>query len=617
MKSDWLAEHYVRKDVFENLFRIKGRLCGKKILLYGLNSDTKSAIMFLAECRISVEGFLIAQDENEQLGTEYLGKPVLSKEQFLKMDTVGYTVLDVYGDSLQEIWDIFKVRGDTLFEVQPEAQAKSFLIYGTGEGGKRLGAFFARCGVKVACYCARSSKRRDWMDDGCVVITPERLNAVDKTTPIIIAIANPEDVKDVRNLLEVKGFSKIYHFHPDFFVVASMIKRTNGDYVQSLSHMFLFYVRHVLSEGKQIYFFSNDVPYILNVILVMEALGISGGRVATEVNGEHLKNPRVISAYDLCYEDFSTFLVWALPEDEEDAIAFMRKSGLPENIFVRGVGGASYLSRSYILDTHLGYADVEGNPVVRNCAEDENALKLAILGGSTSDYHLYLEKSWPAWLLELAQEAGIKIECTMAATGGNISSQELIRLIRDVVWKKPDIVISYSRINDFCGVKNHLFTHPYQQTVFERMALSMEALPYIKTNKTKSNGLFSMGECHEDNLALHWLANERMMHAVCQEFGIVFYSILQPGIDTKKPKSKFELDIYRLSEQDNMRAWEKMMEDVKPEIPKYPWLYDFTNIFDEMQGEVFWDICHVYGNANRLVAEKILSIIQDSTKENI
>lgn len=124
----------------EKYYRLNSKnidqLYGKKILLYGLNDDTKKAIMYLSGHGISIIGFLVAADDHRLAGMESLGKPILGKTDFLNMDAGAYTVLDVYGHSLQEIWDIFHVHGKVLFEIQPSVQTESFLIYGTGTSGK-------------------------------------------------------------------------------------------------------------------------------------------------------------------------------------------------------------------------------------------------------------------------------------------------------------------------------------------------------------------------------------------------------------------------------------------------------------------------------------------------
>jgi len=109
------------------------------------------------------------------------------------------------------------------------------------------------------------------------------------------------------------------------------------------------------------------------------------------------------------------------------------------------------------------------------------------------------------------------------------------------------------------------------------------------------------------------------MNAVCQEFGISFFSILQACLNAKRPISRVDLEMLEHETQPQRKLAEltELTEFVTREMSKYPWFYDFKNIFDGMQDEIFFDCAHVYGNKNRLIAEKILLIIREVTGENI
>lgn len=605
-----------RMQIFQFLFQSTDRFYGKNILLYGLNDDTKKAIMFLAKLHIPIVGFLAAQDEAMRAGMEYLGKPVFGKESFLNMETADYVVLDVYGDFLQEIWDVCKVRGDTLFKVLPGISSEPFLIYGTSDSGRELGILLSRCGIEISCFCDRCTERREWMSEDCVLISPEELDHISKTLPAIIAIHDMKDVKEVKALLKGKGFSNIYHFDLAFFDLRMWEKRTGNSYIPVWGPVGMRYLHRILSKQREIFFFTNDITYGLNVLSTMKILGIPVGSIVTTKKGVDAADPQVASAYDLLFKDPSSFVIWALPGDEDNAREFMQKSGIPEDIFLHGPWGPWLLKRKVILDTHLGYADSRGTVIVRNCAKEENALKVVILGGSTSDYDEFFERSWPSWLLELAQESGIQMECLMAAKTGYASSQELICLIRDIIWTNPDIVISYSGINEYTQtVKNYRFANKHQKAIFEKLA-NNKANPLLYDLRNSSS--FSMGE-QQDDAPTRWFINERIMNAACQEFGISFFSILQACLNAKRPISRVDLEMLEHETQPQRKLAEltELTEFVTREMSKYPWFYDFTNIFDGMQDEIFFDCAHVYGNKNRLIAEKILLIIREVTGENI
>lgn len=603
-----------QEDLFclTGFFRGREQFQGKKIWLYGFNKKTKRFLFYL-NFQSTVTGFLCAEGEQVPCGMEYFGKPVLTREEFLERNAKDTTVLDIYGDCLSEIWDRFHLRGETL--VTPPAEVEPFLIYGTGSGGHELGDFFLRCGITNFFYCARSDKRRDWMSPDCKVITPDKLDAVDKSLPVIITIWSEKEVDGIKAMLKGKGFLKVFCLDPYFFEAGSYLaaRRSDGSNRIVFSLAGLFWLRHMVHLKKQVFFFTNDVPYGLRVLSALNALGIPAASFFTE---RACDDPRARSAYELLDMDLSDSLVWALSGDREAALAFCQSSGFPIARFFCGKIPKP-IDWILILDTNLGYDDNRGLLLLRNCDLEEPVLRVAILGNSAASHEYYGLPSWPDCLLEVAKTAGIRMECLMAATGGYKSPQELIRLCRDIVRKKPDVVISYSGINEWMqGVERYPFAHNYQKELFEAVLQDPEKPPIPLVRH--SGRLFSMGE-PEENLSSVWLDNERMMHAICQEFGIVFFGILQPYAHPQSPvhAQLFE-ELFVDKEQglnDFSKKQQQPMEYIRSKLADYPWLYDFTEFFEDGPAEAFFDTCHVYEDGNRRIAERILSIIQKTTGE--
>jgi hypothetical protein len=84
------------------------------------------------------------------------------------------------------------------------------------------------------------------------------------------------------------------------------------------------------------------------------------------------------------------------------------------------------------------------------------------LGGSTTD-GIRRGHSWPEELSKLMTADGNSGTVVNGGTGGYSSNQELLKLIRDGLEFKPDIVISYSGINDM-GKYNELHTRWFTPT---------------------------------------------------------------------------------------------------------------------------------------------------------
>ena len=105
-----------------------------------------------------------------------------------------------------------------------------------------------------------------------------------------------------------------------------------------------------------------------------------------------------------------------------------------------------------IIDPLLGYSrsgDLEGYVIHKHCDESKEFLKIMITGGSTTDDTFSNQRSWPSFLSEILNERKISHIIYNVGIVGYNSSQELLKIIRDINILKPHIVISNSSINDF------------------------------------------------------------------------------------------------------------------------------------------------------------------------
>lgn len=49
---------------------------------------------------------------------------------------------------------------------------------------------------------------------------------------------------------------------------------------------------------------------------------------------------------------------------------------------------------------------------------------------------------------------------------------------------------------------------------------------------------------------------------------------------------------------------------LKEKIIDYDWIYDFTEIFDEIENPVYFDFCHLNEKGNEIVANQICEIVE-------
>ena len=217
------------------------------------------------------------------------------------------------------------------------------------------------------------------------------------------------------------------------------------------------------------------------------------------------------------------------------------------------------------------------------------------------------EKSWPYELQLELERLGIKCDVICSATCGNLSFNELLRLVRDLLNLKikPNIIISYSGCNEgsILSVPQNRNVHYYQKKLFEK----------IQNNANYFFGLKSKREClfgvQPQDFPENWLRNERCMHAVCAEFGITFYAIFQPTIYSKEPRTNFDQELFLHNNDWDERAeerYQKAKQKLNTSFKKYNWLYDFSDIFNEVFDPVYFDYYHILESANSVIVKNIL-----------
>lgn len=257
-----------------------------------------------------------------------------------------------------------------------------------------------------------------------------------------------------------------------------------------------------------------------------------------------------------------------------------------------------------VYDIQLGYSRINDLPgfIILGNKEDETAYRIVTLGGSTTDPTLCNIKSWSEFLFEQLRNMGLNVCIYVGGMASYTVSQELQKLIRDVVGLKPHMVLSYSGINDAVGNyydKGYPFIINYQWELFNKVAENkmiyntlQRDIPIEKVSKGLKN--------NEDN-SKHWLKCQRMMYAICKEFGIIYRGVLQPySISWSAAISKETREYIEM-------FYRQLLKEIK--IDTYTdWLADFTDIFDEEEN-IFFDICHVYEKGNRIIARKMMKIV--------
>ena len=212
------------------------------------------------------------------------------------------------------------------------------------------------------------------------------------------------------------------------------------------------------------------------------------------------------------------------------------------------------------LDPHLGYAHGYNEDGVLNLNENytwnhgfvvykkiedpinrldkmERPIILA-LGGSTTDGISY-GHSWPEELANNLKSLEIEGTVINGGTGGYSTNQELLKLIRDGLEFHPDIVISYSGINDRGRYSElpHPMTHKFQRKLFGKivdkqlpiiMPSTIALISYYGEDERYNKLSLTLGVEVERSLPEQFEKNVQIMKSVSELFGAEFFSFIQP-----------------------------------------------------------------------------------------
>ena len=257
-------------------------------------------------------------------------------------------------------------------------------------------------------------------------------------------------------------------------------------------------------------------------------------------------------------------------------------------------------------DPLIGYARNESGFTIFSNSDDDYAFKIVTLGGSTSDPKLENIKSWSEFLFEKLDKIGMKVKIYAGGVGGYSAAQECLKFIRDVLVISPDLVLSYSGVNDMFAteydVENHYFVRYYYPALINKMLNKGYIRNTVSANIRVKHLVLGLHD--PSDKSEFWIKCEQIMNSVCNGFGIDFHGCLQAvfgeylgSADTKEEEAKKFL------------LYEKCKKLVNEN--NFSWLHDMTGIFDGNK-DVYYDFCHVHEKGNRIIAQNMLPFVLES-----
>lgn len=596
-------------------------LIQKKKYIFGTSISSFSVFLMSLNEDIYIESFIF---NNDSLLDHAFNKEVIYMEN-VPEDSVIFVPDDLMDSfksfQLIHYFEIYKVHVHTLAEPIREREV---YIWGTGNNGLKTFKLLTENNIKIKGYIDSNIQKKGSMISGLFVSAPQN---IDQNEVIVIA---SRYYKDILGLPENKRFKNIFIDYGTIYgsEYPYVLLENENEYLEDIvwnlySHFFIL-MRDVIHKSIIIYGHNKLGAEIKRIFFLMD----KQVRYFIEDEADENSEDTVKNKYDILYENITENIILiskfnenttgelicnTLTQLEDIGLNYNRDFKEIKNMADHAIRDMRTSNYGCKLEPMLGYTltypetseQYQQYVVLGN--EKDALIRIMILGGSTSDIGQYKpEKSWPEFLWDKLNHKAIIFG---GAIGGYNSRQECLKLLRDIGTIRPDIVISYSGINDAypMSVSGHPFIHSYQLAAMEN-----------------SSGSFQLDkgfESKEDHASL-WLRMQYSMYAIAHACGFRFYGILQPAFYSKKALAGREKLIAaygnnffsdNFSDEKRKERYEKILKifPKSEKLYKDKFLYNFSDLFQENENEIFKDCVHLFEKGNELVAEAILKIIQN------
>lgn len=360
---------------------------------------------------------------------------------------------------------------------------------------------------------------------------------------------------------------------------------------------------------------------------VFAALKTLGYDIVYFIDNDKNKQDKVVfdkevhSPYYLLNENKHDIFVLSAVPTRYELNEQLEELGLIENQNYSSLDGFSSFIAFDLFDPLLGYSrsgQIEGFKVYGTV--NEKTLKIVTLGGSNTDSELNSDFCWVKLLYDKAKEAGKDITIFNGAMGAYTTSQEMLKLVRDCIDIKPDIIVSLNGVNDICICDSTEGRPIYGEYLIDIVENANEHKQIKKKSGVGHFDKVGFGSKFNGRDAEYWYRNINIMYGICKQFGIKYLSFLQPaffigGYRCSEREEQYLEKIYILLTESDKKI--KNFFDKGPaffkeaiELSKNDeFIIDITDIFKEYN-EIFLDHCHYSEQGNILVAEKIYKEIE-------
>lgn len=478
------------------------------------------------------------------------------------------------------------------------------VLWGAGGNGASVLLTLAVLGIYIDVFCDCDKKKQGLKLCNKMIVSPESILQNSLEYRIIISVDSEDNLHDILNMLENAGAKNYIQWRD---IEGAFLVRSS-DLIRSLQKQHIYNIIRDSYSQKLIIYGGREEAGELKHLLSM--LDIRIEYLVDDIEEEYGLGESVVKpVFDLLDEAQDSFKV-IVASDRESKSNLLEQLGLKRGKDYSLIGSYGYVAdRKCILDTNLGYSfSIKGNSSTPGFVElgSPNGRTIVLLGGSTTDEMLYPFRSWGRCLADQFKKNGYNIQILNGGCRGYRSSQELTKLIRDVIPMQPDIIVDYTGVNDIPITlvqhegRKYPFIHKYQKDMFEQ--ISREGI-YDITGRVTNSDEFTMGVSDERPVWNRFTDNIKMMDSICQCSGITYKAFLQPCLITKR-KNMHDKELYMhlgFSDEDieAMAIFYENARRIKPEC-----MEDITWLFDD-ESDVYFDICHVTERGNEMIAQYI------------
>ena len=252
---------------------------------------------------------------------------------------------------------------------------------------------------------------------------------------------------------------------------------------------------------------------------------------------------------------------------------------------------------------------------------------IVTLGGSTTDGILF-GHSWPEELAKVLKSQTLKGTVVNGGTGAYSTNQELLKLIRDGLEFEPDIVISYSGINDR-GYYNEL-PHPmvskYQKDFFNgflNRSAGSKPFPIFPSTVQLLNSLFKSKNSENLSLTLgveststvghYYKKNVEIMHSASTSQGAKYYSFIQPFALYKSKHSAIVPRGYYPEKA--IEESDALYEEIQKLPATHDYVFDISSVLEKEEDVYQIDGAHLKQKGDAVIAKVIFGYVENQVRQ--